>query len=138
MSTADSFILAMANQMTEDFWVGWLQKYVPENVAGGKNMQALIVGKYYLNVRKLVSGRLHAKFGFTRCGIANLSLFHNHIGPEGARLSALSLPDPHPALARAGVILAAAAARRPPACHGPQRGADNSGRRRRRRRSRHC
>jgi len=60
------------------------------------------------------------------------------IGPEGARLSALSLPDPHPALARAGVILAAAAARRPPACHGPQRGADNPGRRRRRRRSRHC
>ena len=38
-------------------------------------------------------------------------------GPEGARLSALSLPDPHPALARAGVILAAAAARRPPAFH---------------------
>lgn len=45
MSTADSFILAMANQMTEDFWVGWLQKYVPENAVGGKNMQALIVGK---------------------------------------------------------------------------------------------
>ena len=60
------------------------------------------------------------------------------IGPEGARLSALSLPDPHSALAHAGVILAAAAAHRPPACHRPQPGADKPGRRRRRRRSRRC
>ena len=47
------------------------------------------------------------------------------IGPERASLSALSLPDPHPALARAGVILAAAASRRPPARHCPQPGAES-------------
>ena len=45
MSTADSFILALANQATEDFWVGWLQKYCPEHLVGGRNMQNLIVGK---------------------------------------------------------------------------------------------
>ena len=66
--------------------------------------------------------------------------FPPHHRPRGgASLSALSLPDPHPALARAGVILAAAAARRPPACHRPQPGADKPWRRRRRRRRRrHC
>ena len=60
------------------------------------------------------------------------------IGPEGARLSALSLPDPRPALAPAGVLLAAAASRRPPARHRPQPGADNPGRRRRSSSSRRC
>ena len=60
------------------------------------------------------------------------------IGPERASSSALSLPDPHPTLARAGVLLVAAAARRPPICHRPQPGADKPWRRRRRRRSWHC
>lgn len=46
MSTADSFILAIANQATEDFWVGWLQKYAPEDALGGKNKQSLIFGKF--------------------------------------------------------------------------------------------
>ena len=60
------------------------------------------------------------------------------IGPEGASLSALSLPDSRPTLARAGVLLAAAASRRPPARHRPLPGTDKTGRRRNRRRSRHC
>ena len=60
------------------------------------------------------------------------------IGPEGASLSALSLPDSRPTLARAGVLLAAAASRRPPARHRPLPGTDKTGRRRRRGRRRRC
>lgn len=45
MSTADSFILALANQFVEDFWVGWLQKFAPADALGGRSMQNLIIGK---------------------------------------------------------------------------------------------
>jgi hypothetical protein len=45
MSTADSVLLAIANQIVEDFWVGGLQKFTPEGALGGRGRQNLIIGK---------------------------------------------------------------------------------------------
>eukprot|EP01047_Picozoa_sp_COSAG01_P022720 COSAG01_NODE_1359_length_10584_cov_133.767668_10_plen_1029_part_00 len=54
MSTADSVIISLSNMWTEDHFVGWLQKYVPENAFGGRNKQALYAGKV-ISVSILVS-----------------------------------------------------------------------------------
>ena len=45
MSTADSVIISLSNQWTEDHFVGWLQNYVPAHALGGRSKQALVAGK---------------------------------------------------------------------------------------------
>ena len=84
------------------------------------------------------AARLPASMPRVHCRRAARPPSLHPIGPEGASLSALSLPDSRPTLARAGVLLAAAASRRPPARHRPLPGTDKTGRRRRRGRRRRC